>query len=397
MHGPDASDDAGASRAASPGGDVVSAFEQLRRTRQRIDGILQVVVGDDGVLVQDFTGRIAYANAPAALMLGAASPEALLRTPQEELLGALVIRDEAGSDVSGELPGTAVLRGGEGGERVLRMSAAPGGERWVRVRTAPMRDDRGLVASVVTVLRDETGTRRAAEFRDNLLGIASHDLRGPLSAIVMGASAVAQRAHTLDPNIAKLMGLIQSSAEKAGRMVHDLLDLTQARLGGGIPVTRRESSAEQLLKEVIDELAAIHHGRAIVARCTTRARTVCWDPDRVSQVIANLVNNAITYGDPGTPVTVTVADAQAQAQEGRAQTQERVAISVHNHGPEIASSNLESMFEPYTRGSAAGRHQRSVGLGLYIVKEIVAAHGGVVSATSSRQEGTCFTVLLPVG
>lgn len=370
-------------RALFEGGKVAFAFEQLRQTRQQIDGILQVVVGDDGVLVQDFSGRIAYANGPAATMLGVATPEQLLRMPRDQLLATLVIRDEDGNDHSGELPGTSVLQGAGASERTLQIISAAGGERWVKVRASAMRDDQGLIASSVTVLRDVTNARLTADFRENLLGIASHDLRGPLSAIVMGASGIARRSETLDPSVAKLVLLIQSSADKAVRMVHDLLDLTQARLGGGIPVSLRQVDAGALLASIVDELSAIHPERHIAARGTA-VRPVQWDPDRIGQVVANLVANAVAYGDADRPVTV-----------GMLEVQEQVAITVHNHGPEISAGQIERMFQPFVRGSQAGRHQRSVGLGLYIVKEIVSAHGGTVSVDSTREAGTRFTVLLP--
>lgn len=370
-------------RALFEGGKVASAFEQLRQTRQQIDGILQVVVGDDGVLVQDFSGRIAYANGPAATMLGAATPEQLLRMPRDQLLATLVIRDEEGNDHSGELPGTSVLRGAGTSERTLQIISAAGGERWVKVRASAMRDDQGLIASSVTVLRDVTDARLTADFRENLLGIASHDLRGPLSAIAMGAAGIARRSETLDPSVAKLVLLIQSSADKAVRMVHDLLDLTQARLGGGIPVSQREVDAGTLLASIVDELSAIHPERHIVA-CSTTVRPVHWDADRIGQVVANLVANAVAYGDPDQTVTV-----------GMHEVQEQVAITIHNYGPEISAEQIERMFQPFVRGSQAGRYQRSVGLGLYIVKEIVAAHGGTVSVESACDAGTKFTVLLP--
>lgn len=370
-------------RALFEGGKTASAFEQLRQTRQQIDSILQVVVGDDGVLVQDFSGRIAYANGPAATLLGVATPEQLLRMPRDQLLATLVIRDEEGNDHSGELPGTSVLQGGGTSERTLQFISAARGERWLKVRTSAMRDDQGLIVSSVTVLRDVTDARRTADFRENLLGIASHDLRGPLSAIAMGAAGIARRSETLDPVVAKLVLLIQSSADKAVRMVHDLLDLAQARLGGGIPVSPREIDAGALLASIVDELSAIHPERDIVFR-STPVRTVHWDPDRIGQVIANLVANAVTYGDADRPVTVGLLEVGEQA-----------AITVHNHGEEIGAQQIERMFQPFVRGSEVGRHQRSVGLGLYIVREIVAAHGGTVSAASTREAGTRFTVLLP--
>jgi signal transduction histidine kinase len=366
------------------GSDVASPFEQLLRTRNQIESILQVVVGDDGVVVQDFTARIVYANEPAALLLGDGTVTALLRVPSADLLAQLVIHDEAGQDVSGELPGTAILRGAPPGERTLRIRNAAARERWVTVRTVAMRDDRGSIATSVSIFRDVTEQRRTARFRENLLGIASHDLRNPLSAISTAAAVLARFPDRLDsPTAAKLVRQIQTSTDRATRLVRDLLDLTQAQLGGGIPISTREVDIEALVASAVEELTTALPNRSVVLNCS-QAGTAQWDPDRISQVLGNLLGNAMTYGAPDKPITVEVGPVQA-----------RVGIAVHNHGPAIAADELPRVFEPFMRGAAARNSERSVGLGLYVVKEIVAAHGGTVDVASSPDGGTRFSLILP--
>lgn len=365
------------------GGKLASAFEELRGTRDRIESILQLVVGDDGVLVQDFTGRIVYANAPAARMLGVEGVHELLRLPSSELLSRLVIEDEAGADHSGSLPGAAVLRGAPPSERTLRITGMDAQLRWAMVRTLPMHDDRRSVGAAVTILRDVTDQRNTADFRESLLGIASHDLRGPLGAISMAAAVIARHGDALDPRLARLVAQIQSSSDRATRMVHDLLDLTQARLGGGIPVEPGEVDVRSLVAGVVSELASAHPARDIQVHCGD-AGTARWDGDRISQVLANLLGNAMAHGDPARPVRVQVDPAP-----------ELVELAVHNHGAVIPDETLPRLFEPFLRGKPGGGQQRSVGLGLYIVKEIVAAHGGTVVAASDPAQGTSFTVRLP--
>lgn len=366
------------------GGSIDSAFEQLRRTRDRVESILQVVVGDDGVVVQDFTGRIVYANEPAARLLHASSVTALLRTPTPALLERLVIHDEAGQDLSGELPGTAILRGAAPGERTLQIRNPAAEVRWVTVRTLPMRDDHGAIATSISIFRDITELRRTADFRENLLGIASHDLRGPLSAISTAANILARHPDQLDPvRVAKLGRQIQGSSERAVRMVRDLLDFTQARLGGGIPVSPRDVEVEPLLVTAISEVLAAHPDRRVELECAAAGKAR-WDPDRISQVLANLLGNAITYGTPDQAITVRVTSEH-----------ETVVIAVHNHGPVIPPERLARMFEPFTRGTAMNTSERSIGLGLYIVRSIVDAHQGTVTAVSGDESGTWFTVRLP--
>ena len=368
-----------------PGGSgTASAFEQLLQRRNQIDSVLQLVVGDDGVVVQDFTARIVFANEPAARLLGGCAVTALLRTPSAELLARLVIHDEAGQDLSGELPGTAILRGAPPGERMLRIRHEAAQERWVTVRTLPMLDDRGAIATSISIFRDVTEQRRTAEFRENLLGIASHDLRNPLAAISTAATILARFPDRLDPpTSAKLVRQIQTSADRATRLVRDLLDLTQAKLGAGIPISVREVDVEALVAGAVAEVTTAHPDRTVALECI-QAGAARWDPDRISQVLANLLSNAMAYGIPDKPVTVEV----------RPQP-EMVTVAVHNHGPAIAAEDLSRVFEPFMRGTTAGSAERSVGLGLYVVREIVAAHGGTVSVVSSLERGTKFTVTLP--
>lgn len=360
-----------------------SGFEPLRRMRDRVESILQVVVGEDGVLVQDFSGRIAYANAPAARLLAGDDVAALLRTPSAELLRGLEIRDEAGQLQPAELPGTAILRGAPAGERTLQITNAIGETRWTTVRILPLHDDRGAVGSSISIFRDVTEQRQTADFREHLLGIASHDLRGPLSAITMAAAVIARRPQPMDPQLARLVGQIQSSADRAARMVRDLLDLTQGRLGGGIPLAPTEVEIDRLVHGIVEEVRAAHPARVIELHCPPAGRAR-WDPDRISQVIANLLGNAISYGAPERPVTLRVA-ARAAA----------VELAVHNHGPAIPADKLARMFEPFARGAAADHAQRSVGLGLYIVKEVVSGHRGAIAVSSDAAAGTTFTVTLP--
>ncbi len=384
MPPPDSHDEAAQPAKSAEGGGNVDAFEQLLQTRNQIESIMQVVVGNDGVVVQDFTARIVYANEPAARLLGNCEVTALLRMPSADLLAQLVIHDEAGQDISGELPGTAILRGAAPSERTLRIRNAAAQERWVTMRTLPMRDDRGAIATSVSILRDVTEQRRMAEFREKLLGIASHDLRNPLSAISTAATILARFPDKLDsPTAAKLVHQIQTSTDRATRLVRDLLDLTQAQCGAGIPVCAREVDVESLVASVIGEITTAHPQRPVEFKCPP-AGAAHWDPDRISQVLGNLLSNAITYGSADRPVTVEVHPAPAS-----------VAIDVHNHGAAIAAGELARIFEPFMRGAAAFNSGHSVGLGLYVVKTIVAAHGGTVNVASNADSGTRFTVTLP--
>ncbi|MCI0670368.1 MAG: HAMP domain-containing histidine kinase, partial [Myxococcaceae bacterium] len=224
------------------------------------------------------------------------------------------------------------------------------------------------------------------EFEQQLLGIVSHDLRTPLSAILVGTQTLLRR-EGLDERGTAAVTRIQRSAERGVRMVRDLLDFTQARLGGGIQVTRRPLDLHALVRSVVEELEAVYPEREVRLMSEGKGEGA-WDSDRLAQVVSNLVSNALKYSPRGTPVEVRTV-----GEDGS------VTLQVHNAGEPIAPGLLSRIFEPMQRGSAQvdlqSLQSRSVGLGLYIVRHLVQAHGGTIDVRSTAEEGTTFTVRLP--
>jgi signal transduction histidine kinase len=229
----------------------------------------------------------------------------------------------------------------------------------------------------------EAELHRRVEFEQQLIGIVSHDLRNPIHAITLAAHALL-RQEELDTRSTRAASRILSSAERAARMIRDLLDFTQARLGGGISLERRPTDLRQLVQQVLDEVEVTCPDRHIEVRQEGDAWGE-WDSDRMAQVVTNLVSNALKYSPGETPVRVEVRGED-----------EAVVLSVHNQGDPIPANLLPRLFEPLRRGTLQmDRTTRSIGLGLYIVKHLVEAHGGTVSARSTEGRGTTFTVRLP--
>ncbi|WNG32586.1 PAS domain-containing protein [Archangium violaceum] len=230
-------------------------------------------------------------------------------------------------------------------------------------------------------LLDEAHQR--AEFEQQLIGIVSHDLRNPLSAILTAAALMLRREDT-QPWQAKTAARIVSAAERAHRMIRDLLDFTQARMGGGIPVRPVPCDAHELTQHVVDEARTAHPERDIQVSRSGDGQGR-WDSDRIAQVLANILGNALKYSPEGSPVWV-------ESQGGEAE----VVLRVRNAGDPITPELLPRLFEPLTRGSGRlERSDRSIGLGLYIVRQLVLAHGGTVEVQSTAADGTTFTVRLP--
>jgi signal transduction histidine kinase len=217
-------------------------------------------------------------------------------------------------------------------------------------------------------------------FRDQFIGVLSHDLRTPLGAITAGAALLAVPEDNAERR-GRVVARIMSSAQRMERMIGDLLDLTRARLGGSIPLNRRRVDLQQVCDEAIIEIRA-GEPEAVVQFQSSGDLLGEWDADRLAQVVSNLVGNAIRHGG-GTPITLTAH-----------QERDSVTLAVHNGGPPIPADVLPSVFEPLTRGHGEGEG-RGIGLGLFIAKAIVSAHDGDIQVSSSTGGGTTFTVRLP--
>lgn len=223
--------------------------------------------------------------------------------------------------------------------------------------------------------------QRRATFAEQMVAIVSHDLKNPLTAIKMATQFLNRGQRT--PQESRLLGSIEGSADRATRMVSDLLDLAVARVGRGITVVPAPIDPHPLVAHCVEELR-VAFAQANLRHVCEGAGTACLDADRVSQIIGNLVANSVAYGDCSQPITVTSRITAAQT-----------VIAVHNFGPPISEPLIADLFEPMTRGTHIHDDLRSVGLGLFIVREIAAAHGGSVAVCSQAQAGTTFTLSFP--
>ena len=225
----------------------------------------------------------------------------------------------------------------------------------------------------------------ALRVNDMFMAVLSHDLRGPLSAILASA-LVLQRPHDAD-KVPLLAGKIQASGRRMSRMIEDLLDVTRVRQAGGLAMSRSErTDLADAAARTVQELRDSHPERPIDLQCQGDLHG-WWDAERLCQVIANLLGNAIHHGTPERPVSLLL--------DGSAPHE--VVLRTSNGGT-IPPELLPHLFDPF-RGSAQqvapGKH-RGLGLGLYIVHQIVLAHQGRITV-QSRGGVTEFEVRLPRG
>jgi signal transduction histidine kinase len=219
-------------------------------------------------------------------------------------------------------------------------------------------------------------------YRHHSLGILGHDLRNPLSGIVMGANILINSEDLSDKSV-RIAARMLSSAKRMDRMIADLLDLTRTRFGELLPILPTPIDLSPLCHQVVAELEGLRPSGGLTFAEEGDLRGV-WDSDRIAQVLSNLVRNAIEYGATTDPISVI-----ARADDGD------VLVEVHNSGPCIPQGVMGRLFEPMVRHAADQHKSKGLGLGLYIASQIVMAHGGRLDVTSTDAEGTTFAVHLP--
>ena len=240
-----------------------------------------------------------------------------------------------------------------------------------------------LEATVAQANTLQAQARDRAAFAEQMVGIVSHDLRNPLMAMLMSAELL--RRGEITPEQNQVLARMVKTGERAGRMIDNLLDLTQARLGRGLSVSPAPIDLHAVVAETVQELSQAYPGR--VLRHVAHGPCSCMaDADRLAQLVGNLVSNAMAYGQPDAPVVVTSL-----------REEKFFSIAVHNRGQPIAQEARDGLFALMVRGGDEVNTGRSVGLGLFIVSEIARAHGGTVSVTSTLEHGTVFTAVVPQG
>ncbi len=224
---------------------------------------------------------------------------------------------------------------------------------------------------------------RLGELREKLFDILGHDLRNPLNTISMAAKILSMNKALQEHEIS-LTQKITSNIQRMNRMIADLLDLTRTRLVEGIPINPQPCDINLICLQMLDDFSVTHPKKVINFESGGGGEGF-WDADRLRQVFSNLVGNAIEHGAEKAPI-----DVKLTADESK------VTLSVRNQGNPISPQTLEVLFDPYRRAiENQNKKSSGLGLGLYIVQQIVRAHKGEVTVESAENSGTAFIVTLP--
>jgi signal transduction histidine kinase len=239
--------------------------------------------------------------------------------------------------------------------------------------------DQALTESVTRFTQD------LDKSKEMFLAMLGHDLRTPIGAVMTSAKFMLETKELPEPHLT-LTSRIVSSTSRMNQMVGALLDFTRSRLGGGIPIDPASLNMGKVVHDVVNEIKAAHPERKIDVDARG-ALTGHWDCARISQVLTNLVGNALEHGSDRTIVTIAV---QGDEKE--------VSVSIHNRGAAIPEDQMDGLFNAMKRQGMADKADgpsANLGLGLYIADQIVRAHKGRIDVRSSEEAGTTFTVHLP--
>jgi PAS domain S-box-containing protein len=356
-----------------------------RRSQERYRRLLDVM--PQCIWAADADGKVNYWNRPGLAYCGLAAADV-----REDSFWECLHPDDR---VEARAHWDSGLRSGAPFERQVRIKrAADGSYRWHLARAVPERDgDGGIVGWIATATdiddqkRAEESLRKAIILRDDFLSVASHELRTPLTSLkleVANLSRIARKdgAGGSAPRLLAKVEKIDSQAARLHRLIDELLDVSRIA-AGRLELHVEAVDLAQIINEVgnrfSDEAARagstlnIHAPGSVVGR---------WDKSRLDQVLTNLVSNAIKYGD------CKPIDVNLEAGDDRA------VVTIRDRGLGIAPTDHERIFGRFER-AASTRHYGGIGLGLWIVKQIIDALGGTVTVESTPGTGSTFTVDLP--
>ena len=365
-----------------------SALAIANRQLEADKTLLQTVLHSmtDGVVVTDGQGAIQLVNPAARLLL----PE-LERDVMGEPLGEVV-----GDFALAALPSGDEMQANHKPVTLFRGEAD--GARSIEARVAPLQTPDGELGGLVAVFADTTQRRQIEQAKSDFVSFVAHEMRSPLTSI-SGFSAMLQRAENASSESkaalpassrGRFLGLIHTEAERLTRLINNLLDVARLEAGRTIEINRDEFDFVPLAKLALESQRAYSSRHTLVADFPAMLPPLCADADKVTQILINLTSNALKYS-PGGVVTV-----RARANG------EWLEVSVSDEGPGIAPEQRDTLFSRFGRtpavatGAGARSKPTGTGLGLFLTKYLVEAHGGVIWVESEAGRGATFSFTLPL-
>ena len=356
-------------------------FDEIRDQKHTLERVLAGTA--DGVYVVDSKGRFLLWNAAAARIAGVEAEEAL--SLGYDAIGAA---DRQGRSLAAldRMAYEAAASDAKNRQTSLNYEVFfDATSRWVAVSASPLRDSAGAVAAMVHAFRDVTAAREVEQLKSDFISTVSHELRTPLTSIKGATALLMEQVGDDSGTTGELLVMVRNNSERLLRLINDLLDATKIE-AGKLTIRKRACEAKPLLERSASSMTgyAEEYGVSVRADVASGLGPIVADPDRVEQILSNLVSNAVKFSHRGDEVVVRArADGDV------------LRVDVADTGVGIAENDLPRLFEKFSQLEHGRRSVPGTGLGLVITKGLVEAHGGSISVSSRLGEGSTFTFTLP--
>jgi len=356
-------------------------YQQVAYEKRRLDAILEY--SGDGALILDSAGRITVFNRALSRLIGWSAAEVMGRPHDEVIIWAT--HPKGMTLAEAEVNGWPFR-----GEHTLYVEGdlrrKDGGKAYVAITYAPLFDREGHLVNVIANVRDMSRIREAEELKSTFISIISHELKTPVSLIKGYASTLRRGDARWDTEtLRESLAVIEEESDRLNELINNLLDASRLQTGA-LKLEMGEVRLDQLARSAIAKFRTQTNRHTLTADFPPDFPVVTGDPERLSQVLNNLINNAIKYSPNGGQVRVS----------GRVE-RDQVIVSVSDEGIGIGPADQERIFERFYRAdSALTRRTQGTGLGLYLSKAIIEAHGGRIWVESAPGRGATFSFSLPL-
>ncbi len=359
--------------------------EELQDAKEQLEIILHNIA--DGIIVQDGTGKIIYANQSAATFMDYSSVEELRRAPSLTYLERFNITDEYGNSLPfTSLPGRRALQGEANPHVTIRyIHKHTHAVRWALVKSTATFDNEQKPSLVISIIQDITQFKELEQRKDTFISTISHELRTPVTSL-QGYIEILHKMFKQEGHneLERRLAQMERQVHNLSGLVADLLDLSKIQ-AGKLELVTAAFDFDDLVHDVIETLQHITETHTISIRGVQKQEIV-GDKDRLGQVFINLLTNAIKYSPQANRVDVEVA-----------LEQDHVVIQVRDYGIGISLQEQKKIFERfYSVTTVKDTPFTSLGMGLYISNEIVKRHGGEITVESEEGKGSTFYVYLPL-
>ena len=362
---------------------------EIRQTRQQLELVFQNIA--DGITVQERSGTVIYANDTGAKLAGFASAQEMLAFDMETLRAHIVerieMKDEFGHPVTfSDLPATKALQGQSYAEMLVHYRQRhTGRSSWSVVKASPIVNEHGQVQLAVNIFSDVTARMELEQRKDEFLGMASHELKTPITSLKGYTQLLKKRFEKqgLPESVAMLVRM-EKQLDRLTHLITDLLDVSKIQ-AGQVDFAQEPIDIDAFVHDMAEVMQLISPTHTITIQGASH-KHIIGDRDRLEQVFINLISNAVKYSPQATHVDIFIT-----ASEGT------VTVSIRDYGIGIPKEHQPKIFERFYRVSDV--HDKTfpgLGMGLYISSEIVNLLGGRLWVESAESEGTTFFISFPI-